>query len=79
MLHSQKVVIFATVECFDSHDVLTPLRLPSKRSALQIFVEKVQTLNSNQHCSLTVIFIVNPAFEKQFDAELERAMRIRDL
>lgn len=78
-MHSHKFAIFATVESFGSFDILVPSKLPSKKAALQIFLEKVQTLNSNYHCSLNVIFIVNPLHEKQFDTEIDRYMKGRDL
>ena len=44
MLQCQKVVIFATIECFGNTGSLKPLELPTKRSALQIFIEKIQSL-----------------------------------
>ena len=79
ILQCQKVIIVAAIECFDNINVLKPLDLPTKRSPLQIFLEKVQTVNTLNHCSLSVIFIVNPSFDKSFDEELNRILRIRDL
>jgi hypothetical protein len=79
MFHTQKFAVFAAVECFNNFNVLTPSGLPSNRSPLQLFLEKVQIVNSTYHCSLNVVFIVNPRFDREFEEEIERYLKVRDL
>ena len=62
MLQGNRFAIVATVECFGNTGAFDKLKLPSKKSSLQLFVQKVQAINSRYQCAILVVFIVNPKF-----------------
>lgn len=60
VLESNKFFVVATVGCFEEMDCLEPLNLPTRKSALRMFLEKIEAINTRYQTSLLVVFIVSP-------------------
>ena len=70
VLENNKFFVVATVGCFEELDCLAPLALPTRKSALRMFLEKIEAFNIKYQTSLLVVFVISPDCEEQFDKEL---------
>ena len=65
------IVLICCVECFEGTKALDPLRLPTNKTPLRMFCEKVEALNCRYNTAVSTIFIVNPLHEARFDSEIK--------